>query len=75
MPMTQTLQTLSMSTRGHSEECPYGADDCPKLKDLAKFDSEIVELRESVASLNMTMKMMTGILTILLCASMGVSLI
>lgn len=73
--MTQTFQTLSIPADGHSDECPYGANDCPKLKDLTKFDEEIMELRESVASLNMTMKVMTTVVTILLCASMGVSLI
>lgn len=56
-------------------ECPYGAEECPKLKDLKKFDDEITSLRESVASLNTTMRFMTAVMTVLLCASMGVSII
>ena len=56
-------------------ECPYGAEECPKLKELARFDEEINVLRESVASLNSTVRVMTAVLSVLLCASTGVGLI
>ena len=56
-------------------ECPYGAEDCPKLKELARFDEEITVLRESVASLNSTVRIMTAVLSVLLCASTGVGLV
>lgn len=56
-------------------ECPYGAEECPKLRELAKFDEEIVTLRESVASLNNTVRWMTSVLTVLLCASTGVGIL
>lgn len=56
-------------------ECPYGAEECPKLKELEKFNEEINVLRESVASLNSTVRVMTAVLSILLCASTGVGLI
>ena len=56
-------------------ECPYGAEECPKLRELAKFDEEIVTLRESVASLNSTVRWMPSVLTVLLCASTGVGIL
>lgn len=56
-------------------ECPYGAEECPKLKELEKFNEEINVLRESVASLNSTVRFMTAVLSVLLCASTGVGLI
>lgn len=56
-------------------ECPYGAEECPKLKELERFNEEITVLRESVASLNSTVRVMTAVLSILLCASTGVGLI
>lgn len=56
-------------------ECPYGAEECPKLKELERFNEEINVLRESVASLNSTVRVMTAVLSILLCASTGVGLI
>ena len=56
-------------------ECPYGAEECPKLKELERFNEEINILRESVASLNSTVRVMTAVLSILLCASTGVGLI
>lgn len=56
-------------------ECPYGAEDCPKLKELERFNEEINILRESVASLNSTVRVMTAVLSILLCASTGVGLV
>lgn len=56
-------------------ECPYGAEECPKLKELERFNEEINILRESVASLNSTVRVMTAVLSVLLCASTGVGLI
>lgn len=56
-------------------ECPYGAEECPKLKELERFNEEINILRESVASLNSTVRFMTAVLSVLLCASTGVGLI
>lgn len=56
-------------------ECPYGAEECPKLKELERFNEEINILRESVASLNSTVRVMTAVLSILLCASTGVGLV
>lgn len=55
-----------------TDECPYGAEDCPKLRELKKFDEEIGILRESVASLNSTVKMMTWLMGILITASTGI---
>lgn len=56
-------------------ECPYGAEECPKLKELERFNEEINILRESVASLNSTVRVMTAVLSVLLCASTGVGVI
>lgn len=55
-----------------TDECPYGAEDCPKLRELKKFDEEIGILRESVASLNSTVRMMTWLMGILITASTGI---
>lgn len=54
------------------EECPYGAEDCPKLRELKKFEEDVSILRESVASLNSTVKMMTWLMGILITASTGI---
>ena len=52
-------------------ECPYGAEECRKLRELAKFDEEIVTIRESVASLTNTVRWMTCVLTGLPGAAAG----
>lgn len=54
------------------DECPYGAEDCPKLRELKKFEEDVSILRESVASLNSTVKMMTWLMGILITASTGI---
>lgn len=54
------------------EECPYGAEDCPKLRELKRFEEDVSVLRESVASLNSTVKMMTWLMGILITASTGI---
>lgn len=54
------------------EECPYGAEDCPKLRELKKFEEDVSILRESVASLNSTVKIMTWLMGILITASTGI---
>ena len=54
------------------EECPYGAEDCPKLRELKKFEEDVSVLRESVASLNSTVKIMTWLMGILITASTGI---
>lgn len=53
-------------------DCPYGAEECPKLTDLDKFDEEITALRESVASLNSTVHMMTYVMGLLMTVSTGI---
>lgn len=58
----------------NGDECPYGADDCPKLRELHKFDEEITILRESVASLNTTVRIMTYVMVALITASTGVGI-
>lgn len=58
-----------------SPECPYGADDCPKLRELAKLDDEVIMLRESVASLNSTVRNLTWIMGLLITASTGIGLV
>lgn len=55
-----------------TDECPYGAEDCPKLRELKKFEEDVSVLRESVASLNSTVKMMTWLMGILITASTGI---
>lgn len=55
-----------------TDECPYGAEDCPKLRELKKFEEDVSILRESVASLNSTVKMMTWLMGILITASTGI---
>ena len=54
------------------DECPYGAEDCPKLRELKKFEEDVSILRESVASLNSTVKIMTWLMGILITASTGI---
>lgn len=54
------------------EGCPYGAEDCPKLRELKKFEEDVSILRESVASLNSTVKIMTWLMGILITASTGI---
>ena len=53
-------------------ECPYGAEECPKLTELDKFDEEIIVLRESIASLNSTVHMMTYVMGLLITVSTGI---
>lgn len=55
-----------------TDECPYGAEDCPKLRELKRFEEDVATLRESVASLNSTVKMMTWLMGILITASTGI---
>lgn len=53
-------------------DCPYGAEECPKLTDLDKFDEQITALRESVASLNSTVRIMTYVMGLLMTVSTGI---
>ena len=53
-------------------ECPYGAEECPKLTELDKFDEEIIVLRESIASLNSTVHMMTYVMGLLITVSTSI---
>lgn len=55
-----------------TDECPYGAEECPKLRELKKFEEDVSILREAVASLNSTVKMMTWLMGILITASTGI---
>lgn len=55
-----------------TDECPYGAEECPKLRELKKFEEDVSILRESVASLNSTVKIMTWLMGILITASTGI---
>ena len=57
------------------EECPYGAEDCPKLRELKRFEEDVSVLRESVASLNSTVKIMTWLMGILITASTGIGVL
>lgn len=57
------------------EECPYGAEDCPKLRELKRFEEDVAVLRESVASLNSTVKIMTWLMGILITASTGIGVL
>ena len=56
-------------------ECPYGAEECPKLTELDKFDEEISILRESIASLNSTVHMMTYVMGLLMTVSTGIGVL
>lgn len=55
--------------------CPYGADDCPKLTELRKFEDDVAMLRESVASLNSTVRIMTYVMGMLITASTGIGVL
>ena len=55
--------------------CPYGAEDCPKLTELRKFDEEIAVLRETVASLNSTVRIMAYVMGLLITASTGIGVL
>lgn len=52
--------------------CPYGAEECPKLIELGEFDKQISILRESVASLNSTVRIMTYVMGLLISVSTGI---
>ena len=56
-------------------DCPYGAEECPKLIDLDKFDEQISVLRESIASLNSTVHMMTYVMGLLMTVSTGIGVL
>ena len=56
-------------------DCPYGAEECPKLTELDKFDEEISVLRESIASLNSTVHMMTYVMGLLMTVSTGIGVL
>lgn len=55
--------------------CPYGAEDCPKLTELRKFEDDVSMLREAVASLNSTVRIMTYVMGILITASTGIGVL
>lgn len=55
--------------------CPYGAEDCPKLTELRKFEDDVSMLRESVASLNSTVRIMTYVMGLLITASTGIGVL
>ncbi len=64
-----------MRERGHPYECPYGAEDRPEPIELRRFDEEIAVLRESVASLDSTVRIMTYVMGILITASTGIGVL
>ena len=54
----------------HDSDCPYGAEDCPKIKDLRRMlqdnKRELDETKKLVIQLNTTLKLIGKILGALL---------
>lgn len=42
-------------------DCPYGANECPKLSELGTLREDIILLREAVASLTASLKTMAWV--------------
>lgn len=51
-----------------TDECPYGAQDCPKISDLKH---EVDTIKESISSMAKTLYLIAGILMV----NLGVSLV
>ena len=66
----------------HDTDCPYGAEDCPKIKDLRRMlqenRKELDETKNLVIQLNTTLKLtgkILGALLTVIIAIMGGALI
>lgn len=61
------------------DECPYGAGECPKLTemkaDIKTLESKVDAMDSSVTTLSTKISYMTTILSVLMVAVFGVSLI